>query len=130
MNKTFAATLWVAAVVIAAPAWAPARAEGNAARGERLFNQQCKACHTLEKGGASTVGPNLQGLIGRKAGTEGGYQSSDAMKKSGIVWDDKALAEYLKDPKAKVPGTKMVYIGLKQEAQQQDMIEFLKKATQ
>jgi cytochrome c len=126
MGKTFAAMLWLAAATIAAPAWA----EGNAARGERLFNQQCKACHTLEKGGASTVGPNLNGLFGRKAGTEGGYQSSDAMKKSGIVWDEKAVADYLKDPKAKVPGTKMVYIGLKQEAQQQDMIAFLKKATQ
>lgn len=126
MKGTFAATLWVAAVMIAAPAWA----EGNEARGERLFNQQCKACHTVEKGGASTVGPNLHGLFGRKAGDEGGYQSSDAMKKSGIVWDDKTIADYLKDPKGKVPGTKMVYIGLKQDAQQQDMIAFLKKATQ
>jgi cytochrome c len=126
MTKTFAAALWVAAAMIAAPAWA----EGNEARGERLFNQQCKACHTVEKGGASTVGPNLQGLYRRKAGSEGGYESSEAMKKSGIVWDDKTLAEYLKDPKAKVPGTKMVYIGLKQEAQQQDMIAYLKKATQ
>ena len=52
------------------------------------------------------------------------------MKKSGIVWDDKTLAEYLKDPKGRVPGTKMVYAGLKQEAQQADMIAFLKKATQ
>ena len=126
MKGTFAATLWVAAAMIAAPAWA----EGNEARGERLFNQQCKACHTVEKGGASTVGPNLNGLFGRKAGSEGGFQSSDAMKNSGIVWDDKTLADYLKDPKAKVPGTKMVYIGLKQDAQQQDMIAFLKKATQ
>ena len=126
MSKTFAATLWVAAVAIAAPAWA----EGNEARGERLFNQQCKACHTVEKGGVSTVGPNLHGLFGRKAGTEGGYESSDAMKNSGIVWDDKTLVEYLTDPKAKVPGTKMVYIGLKQDAQQQDMTAFLKKATQ
>ncbi|MBN9086061.1 MAG: cytochrome c family protein [Reyranella sp.] len=126
MKGTFAATLWVAAAMIAAPAWA----EGNEARGERLFNQQCKACHTVEKGGASTVGPNLHGLLGRKAGSEGGYQSSDAMKTSGIVWDDKTLADYLKDPKGKVPGTKMVYIGLKQDAQQQDMIAYLKKATQ
>lgn len=126
MTRTFAATLLVAAVVIAAPAGA----EGDATRGERLFNQQCKACHTLEKGGASTTGPNLHGLIGRKAGSEGGFDSSDAMKKSGIVWDDQTLAEYLKDPKGKVPGTKMVYIGLKQEAQQQDMIAFLRKATQ
>lgn len=125
MSKTFAATVSVAALMVALPALA----EGDAARGERLFNQQCKACHTLEKGGASTVGPNLHGLFGRKAGTEGGYESSDAMKKSGIVWDDKTLADYLKDPKGKVPGTKMVYIGLKQEAQQQDMIAYLKKAT-
>ena len=126
MRGTFAATLWVAAAMIAAPAWA----EGNEARGERLFNQQCKACHTVEKGGASPVGPNLSGLLGRKAGSEGGFQSSDAMKNSGIVWDDKTLAEYLQDPKGKVPGTKMVFIGLKQDAQQQDMIAFLKKATQ
>jgi cytochrome c len=126
MSKTFAASLWVASALIAAPAFA----QGDEARGERLFNQQCKACHKLEKDAASPVGPNLHGLFGRKAGTGGGYESSDAMKKSGIVWDDKALAEYLKDPKAKVPGTKMVYIGLKQEAQQEDMIAFLKKASQ
>src|SRR4051794_8757658 len=126
MSKTFAATLWVASVIIAAPA----SADGNEARGERLFNQQCKACHTLEKGGASPVRPNLHGLFGRKAGVQEGYQSSDEMKNAAIVWDEKTLAEYLKDPKAKVPGTKMVYIGLKQDAQQQDMIAFLKKATQ
>ena len=76
------------------------------------------------------VGPNLHGLFGRKAGTAQGFASSDAMTKSGIVWDDKTLAEYLKDPKGRVPGAKMVYVGLKQEAQQEDMIAFLKKATQ
>ena len=126
MKSTFAAGLLVAATLLAAPVWA----DGDEARGERLFNQQCKACHTVQKDGASTVGPNLFGLFGRKAGNAGNYQSSEAMAKSGIVWDDKALAEYLKDPKAKVPGTKMVYIGLKQEQQQQDVIAFLKKATQ
>jgi cytochrome c len=125
MRTTFAAVLSVAVMVTA-----PALAEGDAARGERLFNQQCKTCHTVDKDGASPVGPNLHGLFGRKAGSGGGYASSEAMKTSGIAWDDKALADYLKDPKAKVPGTKMVYIGLKQEAQQQDMIAFLKKATQ
>jgi len=109
---------------------ASALADGNEARGERLFNQQCKACHTLNEGGASTVGPNLHGLFGRKAGTAGGYSASDAMKGSGIVWDDNTLSDYLKDPKARVPGTKMVYIGLKQDQQQQDMIAYLKKATQ
>jgi cytochrome c len=126
MRTTFAAALSVAVALAAAPAWA----EGDAARGERLFNQQCKACHTVEKDGASVAGPNLHGLFGRKAGTGGGsYQSSDAMKNSGIVWDDKTLVEYLKDPKGKVPGTRMIFVGLKQDAQQEDMIAFLRKAT-
>jgi len=126
-KTTFALAMLIAGNVAMGSASAQS---GNEARGERLFNQQCKACHTLEKNGVSTAGPNLHGLLGRKAGSGGGYESSDAMVKSGIVWDDKALAEYLKDPKGRVPGTKMVYAGMKQEAQQQDMITFLKKATQ
>jgi len=125
MQATFVAALSVAVMVAA-----PVMAEGNAARGERLFNQQCKACHAVEKGAASATGPNLHGLFGRKAGSGAGYQSSDAMVKSGIVWDDKTLVEYLKDPKGRVPGTKMVYVGLKQETQQEDMVAFLKQATQ
>jgi cytochrome c len=126
-KTTFTLSLSVAVVFFAGSA---AAQSGNQARGERLFNQQCKACHTLAKDGASTVGPNLHGLMGRKAGSAEGFSSSDAMKASGIVWDDKTLMEYLKDPKGRVPGTKMVYAGLKQEAQQADMIAFLKKATQ
>ena len=125
MKKTL--YLPVAIILVAGSASAQS---GNEARGERLFNQQCKACHTVDKDGASTVGPNLHGLVGRKAGSTEGFSSSDAMKASGIVWDDKTLVEYLKDPKGRVPGTKMVYAGLKQEAQQADMIAFLKKATQ
>jgi cytochrome c len=127
MRKTTFALSVSVAVLLAGSASAQS---GNEARGERLFNQQCKACHTLAKDGASTVGPNLHGLIGRKAGSTEGFSSSDAMKSSGIVWDDKTLIEYLKDPKGRVPGTKMVYAGLKQEAQQADMIAYLKKATQ
>ena len=126
MNATLAGAL-TATLVLAAGS---ALAEGNEARGERLFNQQCKACHAVEKGAASPTGPNLHGLFGRKAGSGAGYQSSDAMVKSGIVWDDKTLVEYLKDPKGRVPGTKMVYVGLKQETQQEDMVAFLKQATQ
>lgn len=127
MNTTFARALSVTVFLAAGGASAQS---GNEARGERMFNQQCKACHTLDKGGAATVGPNLHGLIGRKAGSTEGFAASDAMKTSGIVWDDKTLAEYLKDPKGRVPGTKMVYAGLKQDAQQADMIAYLKKATQ
>src|SRR6478609_3209168 len=126
-KTTFALSLPVAVVLVAGSVSAQS---GNEARGERLFNQQCKACHTLDKDGARSVGPNLHGLIGRKAGSTEGFSSSDAMKASGIVWDDATLQEYLKDPKGRVPGTKMVYAGLKQEAQQADLIAFLKKATQ
>ena len=125
MNATRAGAVTVALVLAAGSALA----EGNETRGERLFNQQCKACHTLDPGGHNLVGPNLHGLFGRKAGSAD-YRYSDAMKKSGIVWDEKALTDYLKDPKGKVPGTKMTYIGLRQEQQQQDMIAFLEKATQ
>lgn len=128
MEKTsFTLSLTVVTILVAGSASAQS---GNEARGERLFNQQCKACHTLDKDGARSIGPNLHGLVGRKAGSTEGFSSSDAMKTSGIVWDDKTLMEYLKDPKGRVPGTKMVYAGLKQEAQQADMIAFLRKATQ
>ena len=125
MNATLAMALTAVLMLAAGSAFA----EGNEARGERLFNQQCKACHTLDKGGHNTVGPNLTGLFGRKAGSAD-YQYSDSMKTSGIVWDDKTLDDYLKDPKGKVPETKMTYIGLRQDQQRQDMIAFLKKATQ
>ena len=103
---------------------------GDAARGERLFNQQCKTCHTVVKGGPTTLGPNLFGMFGRKAGETEGYESSEAIKKSAIVWDDKLTAEYLKDPKGRVPGTKMVHAGLKRQEQLDDVIAYLKKATQ
>jgi cytochrome c len=125
MNATLAAALTAVLVLATGGAFA----EGNEARGERLFNQQCKACHTLDKGGHNLVGPNLHGLFGRKAGSAD-YQYSDSMKNSGIVWDEKTLDDYLKDPRAKVPDTKMTYIGLRQDQQRQDMIAFLKKATQ
>jgi cytochrome c len=99
----------------------------SAERGERTFNQQCKACHTVEKGGPSPIGPNLFGVVGRKAGTLDGYSYSEPMKKSGITWDDAALGDYLKDPKAKVPGGKMAFAGLRQAAQLGDVIAYLKK---
>jgi cytochrome c len=102
---------------------------GNAARGERVFNQQCKTCHSLEEG-PSLTGPTLHGMFGRKAGTAAGFDFSEAMKTSGIVWDETTLAEYTSDPKAKVPDTKMVFNGLKQAGQLADLVAYLKQATQ
>ena len=125
--RIIAATM---SVVLTFAATAAVAQSGDAARGERLFNQQCKACHTVEKGGRNGIGPNLFGMFGQKAGAVEGFSFSEAMQKSGIVWDDKTMAEYLKDPKGRVPDGKMVYAGLKQQAQLDDMIAYLKKATQ
>jgi cytochrome c len=124
--RIIAATL---SVVLTSAAAAALAQSGDAARGERLFNQQCKICHTVDKGGRNGVGPNLFALFGSKAAAVEGFQFSEAMKTSGITWDDKTVAEYLRDPKGRVPNGKMVYAGLKQQEQVDDMIAYLKKAT-
>ena len=82
-----------------------------------------------EKDGAQTAGPNLHGVFGRKAGTAEGYAFSEAMVKSGIVWDDKTMADYNRDPKGKVPGTKMVFNDVKNAGQLADLVAYLKEAT-
>ena len=124
--------IWAgAAVVVIVGFTTQASAQsGDPARGQRVFNQQCRACHTLEKGGAQAIGPNLHGVFGRKAGTAEGFAFSEAMVKSGIVWDEATMAEYNRDPKGKVPGTKMVFNGVKQQGQLDDLVAYLKQATQ
>jgi cytochrome c len=117
-----------AAIVVGISATQAFAQAGNAARGERVFNQQCKTCHALEEG-PSITGPTLHGMFGRKAGTAAGFEFSEAMNKSGIVWDDTTLADYLRDPQAKVPGTKMVFNGVKQAGQLADLVAYLKEAT-
>lgn len=103
---------------------------GDAARGQRLFNQQCRACHTLDKGAANGVGPNLYGLFGRLAGTSPGFAFSEAMINSRIVWNEQTLSDYCADPRNLVPGTSMVFNGVKQTGQLADLVAFLKQATQ
>lgn len=76
---------------------------GEASKGERLFNQQCKTCLTVDKGGASGLGPNPSGMFGRKAGETGAFASSEAIKKSGITWDEAPVAEYLRIPRPRCP---------------------------
>jgi cytochrome c len=123
--------IWAGAVVAVIVGFATQASaqSGDSAKGQRVFNQQCRACHTLEKDGAQTAGPNLHGVFGRKAGTAPGFESSPEMIKSGIVWDETTLAEYSRDPKAKVPGTKMVFNGIKQAGQLADLVAYLKQAT-
>ena len=98
----------------------------DAANGEKVF-AQCRACHQIGPTAKNAVGPILNGLIGRKAGTVEGYTYSPANKNSGITWDEATFSEYIKDPKAKVPGTKMIYAGLKDEQRIKDLIAYLKQ---
>ena len=100
----------------------------DAKSGEAVF-RQCAACHALEAG-KNKIGPSLHGLLGREAGTAEGFPYSEAMKGSAIVWDEQSLSEYLKAPKKMVPGTKMTFPGLKDEAKLQNLIAYLKQATQ
>jgi cytochrome c len=98
----------------------------DAAAGEKVF-AVCKACHQIGENAKTAVGPVLNGVIGRKAGTVAGYAYSAANKDSGITWDEPTFREYIKDPKAKVPGTKMIYAGLKDEQKVNDLLAYLKQ---
>jgi cytochrome c len=102
-----------------------ARAQ-DAAAGEKVF-AVCRACHQVGETAKNGVGPSLNGLFGRKAGTIAGYNYTAANKDSGLTWDEATFREYIKDPKAKIPGTKMIYAGLKDEQRTNDLIAFLKQ---
>ena len=116
------------AVLLSPPlAFSPTMVQAqDVAAGEKVF-AQCRACHQVGPTAKNAVGPVLNGLFGRKAGTVEGYNYSPANKNSGITWDEATFSEYIKDPKAKVPGTKMVYAGLKDEQRIKDLIAYLKQ---
>ena len=113
------------AVAMSAAAGGAALAQDVAA-GEKVFNK-CRACHQIGETAKNSVGPELNGLFGRKSGTAAGYKFSDANVNSGITWSPEIFAEYIKDPKAKIPGTKMVFAGLKDDKKIDDLIAFLKQ---
>ena len=96
------------------------------AAGERSF-AKCKICHRIGEGAKSLVGPELNGLDGRKAGSVPDFNYSDANKNSGIVWNETTFKDYIKDPRAKVPKTKMVFPGIKDEKEQNDLWAYLKQ---
>jgi cytochrome c len=96
----------------------------DATAGEKVF-LVCKVCHQVGDSAKNAVGPVLNGLFGRKAGTVAGYSYSNANKNSGITWDEATFSEYIKDPKTKVPGTKMAFAGLKDEQKIKDLIAYL-----
>ena len=125
MRSLILAAVPVLAAGLAASGAGTARAQ-DAAAGERVF-AQCRACHQVGETAKNAVGPVLNGLIGRPAGTVEGYNYSPANKNSGLTWDEATFRDYIKDPKAKVPGTKMIYAGLKDEKRIDDLLAYLKQ---
>jgi cytochrome c len=97
--------------------------------GAAVFNR-CKVCHSLAAGAHSPVGPDLHGLFGRTAGTAPGFSFSPAMKKSGVVWNDDTLAKFLRDPQGFIPGNRMGFPGIKDDKELDDLLAYLKQATQ
>ena len=113
----------VAAVLAASNV--PANAQ-DAAAGEAVF-RQCRACHTIGPGARNLVGPELNGLDGRKAGSVNGFSYSDANKNSGITWGEAVFKEYIANPLARIPGTKMQFAGEKNPKNAADLWAYLKQ---
>ena len=112
----------VAAVILAAMAQT-AQAQ-DAAAGEQSF-KKCLPCHAIGEGAKNKVGPELNGLDGRHSGTAEGYSYSAANKNSGLTWNKDVFLEYIKDPRAKIQGTKMIFPGIKNEKEAGDLWTYL-----
>lgn len=106
---------------VTSQAWAQ-----SAEAGERVY-AQCRACHQVGESARNLVGPQLNGVFGRKTGSVAGYSYTDANKNANITWDEKTFSEYIVDPKGKIPGTKMAFAGLKNPQQVTDLIAYLKQ---
>jgi cytochrome c len=121
---TFLRTSILAVAALGASAGAAAAQDATA--GEQVF-KKCHACHNIGEGAHNSIGPVLNGVVGRKAGIYPDYNYSDANKNSGIVWDEATLAIYLKNPQAKVPHTKMSFPGLSSDTEIANVIAYLKQ---
>lgn len=123
------ATQFLAPMLLSAAAvlmtTAPARAEGDAAAGQKTF-AQCRACHSVDAG-KNGLGPSLYGIVGRKAASAEGFKTySPAMQKSGLTWTEDNLKKYLTDPKGFIAGNRMVFAGLKKPGDADNVIAYLK----
>ena len=117
MKNLTLSTMIAIATSIAASSLALAQ---DATAGKASFNK-CLACHSIGEDAKNKVGPQLNGLDGRKSGTAPDYNYTDANKNSGITWSEAEFKEYIKDPKAKIPGTKMAFAGIKKEQEVNDL---------
>jgi cytochrome c len=116
-------TLYALAVIVSSVTASAAFAQDVAA-GKSSFNK-CLACHAIGEGARNKVGPELNGLNGRKSGMAPDYSYSDANKNSGISWSEAEFKDYIRDPKAKIPGTKMIFAGIKNETEINNLWAFL-----
>ncbi|WP_420139846.1 c-type cytochrome [Sphingomonas sp.] len=116
----------IAGVTLMSAAAASAAPKGDATHGQQLF-ARCAACHVIGATPGTRMGPNLNGVFGRKAGTLPGYTYSAAMKKFGLTWDAPTLARFLQAPMKVVPGTKMAFPGLSNAQDQADVVAYLKQ---
>ena len=96
----------------------------DVAAGEQAF-RKCSACHSVGEDAKNKLGPELNGLAGRKFGTAEGFNYSDANKNAAFTWDETTFLDYIKDPRAKVPGTKMIFAGIKDEKEAKDLWAYL-----
>ena len=125
MRKLIVSALAVSALaIIASSAATSAALAQDAAAGKMVFNK-CLACHAIGEDAKNKVGPELNGLDGRKSGSAPDYNYSDANKNSGITWNEAQFKEYIKDPKGKIPGTKMAFAGIKNEKDVNDLWAFV-----
>lgn len=116
--------LVAAGLLVLIGAW-PAHAQ-DAAAGEKVF-AQCRACHQIGPKAKNVLGPQLNGIIGRKAGTVSGYNYSPANKNSGITWDEPTFSTYIQNPQGVIKGTKMTFAGVKNPKQINDLYAYLKQ---
>lgn len=114
-----------ALIAFALIASTPALATGDATKGKEVFNR-CAICHSNTKGAPNKIGPNLFGVVGRKAGTEPGFSYSAAVKSSGVTWSEANLDKWLTSPGRFIPGNRMPFAGLPSADQRADVIAYLK----